>query len=138
MNLKVGRRLWVGFFLVGLLTFAGCASIPSDPSTSGTDKPRVISTFPGGGEYNVSRFAQLEIRFSHLMDSGHLPGFEMFGGGMTVEGRLRWLDPMTLVFRPDEPLKAGISYQCVLSEGRSKAGEELIGIPYIWVFTAGD
>ena len=141
MRGEIGRRFPLAVLGAAMLIFSGCASVPADsPSSSieGTDKPYVVTTMPSGGEYNVPRFSRIEIRFSHLMDSGRMPGFEMYGGGMTIPGQLRWIDPMTLAFRPDEPLKAGYTYQCFLKDGRSKAGEELMGVPYIWVFTAGD
>lgn len=140
MNKKQGNKsvrflAWVGIGLIVSLT--GCAGMlfpPGPPEESG---PYLTSTSPRGGEFGISPYASVEMRFSASMDPATENGFEMYGGGLRVQGALRWVDPTALQFRPEQPFRTGVSYQCILREGRSKDGDPLNGTPYIWLFTAG-
>jgi hypothetical protein len=92
---------------------------------------------PASGAYGVSPYASVEMRFSQEMDTTLISGFEILAKGLLVEGTLRWVDPLTLSFRPRKSFEAGVSYQCVLRDGMSKEGVPLVGVPYVWVFTVG-
>jgi len=133
--MRRGAARWagIGLFLLGM---AGCAGL--SPSGGDPAGPYLVSTIPSAGEFGVSPYTSVQMRFSQAMDPVTENGFEMYGRGGKVEGDLRWVDPVTLAFRPDSPLPAGVSYQCTLREGKTRDGAELVGVPYLWMFTVGE
>lgn len=126
--------IWTVISLLGAILFTGCAVKQGSILPEGNGA-FVVSTFPAAGDFNVSPFVRLEIRFSQKVDPGTEESFEIYGGSGRVDGATQWMDPMTLSFKPGKPLRDGASYQCVLRDGKSADGTPLIGVPYIWVFS---
>ena len=113
-----------------------CATI--DPGLY-DDGPYIVSTYPSTGDFNISRFTDISIRFSEEMDSGADIGFDLLAQGVRIDGTLRWLDSNTvLVFRPYNQLSVNTFYQCIIKQGQSKEGKYLVGVPYVWMFTTGN
>lgn len=136
----VDRRDYLLLLLVSLLLcilpVSGCATVEKGQYPEG---PYIISTYPSTGDFNISRYTDINVRFSEAMDSATEIGFEMLFRGLRVEGVSRWSDANTvIVFRPSKPLEANNTYQCILREGKSKDGKSLVGMPYIWIFTTGN
>ncbi len=120
-----------------MLLMSGCATI--DTSQYPEEGPYIVSTYPSPGDFNISRYTDIHIRFSEPMDPGTETGFEMLSKGIKIEGIKRWLDSNTvLVFRPDKPLEVNGTYQSIIKEGKSKEGKAAVGVPLIWMFTTGN
>ena len=129
-------RLLFSLSLCLILFSWSCATI--DPGLY-NDVPYIVSTCPTSGDFNISRYTDISIRFSEVMDPGAEIGFDLLAQGVRVDGTLRWLDSNTvLVFRPYEPLKVNTFYQCIIKQGQSKEGRQLVGVPYVWMFTTGN
>lgn len=119
-----------------ILFSVSCATI--EPGLY-NDGPYIVSTYPSTGDFNISRHADISIRFSEEMDSGTEIGFDLLAQGIRIDGTLRWLDSNTaLVFRPYKPLSVNTFYQCIIKQGQSKEGAYLVGVPYVWMFTTGN
>ncbi len=125
------------FISVCIILFSGsCATI--EPGLY-NDGPYIVSTYPSTGDFNISRYTDISIRFSEVMDPGTEIGFDLLAQGVKIDGTLRWLDSNTvLVFRPYNPLTVNTFYQCIIKQGRSKEGKHLVGVPYVWMFTTGN
>ncbi len=129
-------ELRLPLFLSWVLLTGGCATIETSQYPEG---PYIVSTYPSTGDFNISRYTDISIRFSESMDSGTETGFEMLSKGMRVEGATRWVDSNTvLIFRPHKPLEANSLYQCIIRGGTGREGKSLAGVPYIWMFTTGN
>lgn len=129
------RLIFIASVFCMLLT-GGCATIDTGRYPEG---PYIVSTYPSPGDFNISRYTDINIRFSEVMDPGTGTGFEILAGGLKIDGEKRWSDSNTvLVFRPYKPLEVKSLYQCIIREGKSKDGKDLSGVPYIWMFTTGN
>ena len=122
---------------VGIIfLISSCATIETSKYPEG---PYVVSTYPSPGDFNISRYTDINIRFSEMMDPGTEIGIEVLANGISIEGSKRWSDSNTaLIFRPYKPLDANSMYQCIMRGGKSKDGKPLVGVPYIWMFTTGN
>ena len=121
-------------FCISLIS--GCATIETSQYPEG---PYIVSTYPSVGDFNISRYTDINIRFSEVMDPGTEIGFEMLSKGLMIEGAKRWSDSNTvLIFRPNKPMEVNSTYQCLIRDGKSKDGKALVGVPYIWMFTTGN
>jgi len=134
------RRLFRLIFLLPLLSIvfsaSSCATIETGPYQEG---PYIVSTYPSPGDFDISRYTDIHVRFSEAMDPVTVTGFEMLSKGETVEGEKRLLNSDTvLIFRPYKPLDPRGMYQCIMKEGKSRDGKALVGVPYIWTFTTGN
>ena len=126
------------FFISPLLIlFSGsCATIDTGLYDDG---PYIVSTYPSSGDFNISKYTDISIRFSEEMDPGTESGFDLLAQGVRIDGTLRWLDSNTvLVFRPYNQLGVNTFYQCIIKQGKSKEGKYLVGVPYVWMFTIGN
>lgn len=129
-------ELILPLFLYCILLGGGCATIETSQYPEG---PYIVSTYPSTGDFNISRYADISIRFSESMDSSTEIDFEMLSKGMRIEGATRWVDSNTvLAFRPSKALEANSTYQCIIREGKSREGKAIAGVPYIWMFTTGN
>ena len=129
-------RLIFILLLPYMLFTGGCATIGTSQEAEG---PYIVSTYPSSGDFNISRYTDINIRFSEVMDPSAETGLEIVSKGIRVEGTKRWSDSNTLlVFRPDKPLDPNNMYQGIMREGRSMDGKPAVGIPYIWMFTTGN
>lgn len=134
------KRLFRLLFVLPLVFFAlsvsRCATIETSQYPEG---PYIVSTYPSSGDFNISRYSDIHVRFSEVMDPGTETGFEMLSKGVPIEGEKKLLNSNTvLIFRPYRPLEANGMYQCIMKEGKSKDGKALVGVPYIWTFTTGN
>lgn len=132
--------LGLALLLLSALTLTSCAGGLGE--MEGEDQqggpPRIISTTPYNGEYNVSRFNMtVQIAFSTDMEPSTQEYFALMEGGVKVMGNLHWITPSTLQFIPSMPLNPNGNYIVSLSEGRSLKGEVLVNAPYSWTFTTG-
>ena len=129
-------RLLVSASLCIILFSGSCATIEPGQYQDG---PYIVSTYPASGDFNISRYTDISIRFSEALEPGADIGFDLLAHGVRVDGSLRWLDSYTvLVFRPYDPLSVNSMYQCVIKQGQSKEGKQLVGVPYVWMFTTGN
>ncbi len=129
-------RLLFVLSLCMVLFTGSCATM--DPGLN-SDGPYIVSSYPTTGDFNISRYTDISIRFSEAMDPGTELGFDLLAQGVRIDGALRWLDSNTvLVFRPYNPLSVNTFYQCVIKQGQSKEGRNLVGVPYVWMFTTGN
>ena len=130
----LGLKLIIVFAFVLLLT--GCATVDTSQYQDG---PYIVSTYPSSGDFNISRYTDINVRFSDIMDPATEAGFEVLSKGMRIDGSKRWLDTNTvLAFRPYKPLEPDTTYQCIIREGKTKEGKEIVLVPYIWMFTTGN
>lgn len=132
------RFMWLIFFIsAGMVILSGgCATV--DPGLL-NDGPYIVSTYPSTGDFNISRYTDISIRFSEIMEPGADIGFDLLAQGVKIDGTLRWIDSnTTLVFRPYNPLSVNTFYQCIVKQGQSKDGKYLTGVPYVWMFTTGN
>ncbi len=126
------RSIFV-ILIVCILLVNSCATIETKRYVEG---PYIISTYPSPGDFNISRYTDINIRFSEIMDASSEVGFEVLSRGVKIDGSKRWLESnIVLVFRPYKPLEANGTYQCIIRDGKSKDGKPLVGIPHIWMFT---
>lgn len=115
---------------------SGCATVATDQYDEG---PYIVSTYPSSGDFNISIYSDVNVRFNEAMDTSTETGFEILSKGMRIEGTKRWLDSNTvLTFRPYKPFESNSLYQCIIREGKSRDGSSLGGVPYIWIFTTGN
>ncbi len=136
LSKAMALRLLFIALLCTILFSGSCATIEPGQYQDG---PYIVSTYPSSGDFNVSRFTDITIRFSEAMDPGNEIGFDLLAQGVKVDGSLRWLDSNTvLVFRPYNPLNANSFYQCIIQQVQSKEGKHLVGVPYVWMFTTGN
>ena len=97
------------------------------------EKPYVISTYPSPGDFHISPYTDIRIRFNKEMKD---VSFELLNSGKRVEGEGRWTDSNRMfIFQPYDPLEKGILYQCILKNGKDMDGLYTINTPYIWFFT---
>lgn len=133
---KLLLRLFFFISLCMILFTGSCATI--DPGVY-QDGPYIVSTYPSTGDFNISRFTDISIRFSEVMDPGTEIGLDLLAQGVKIDGTLRWIDSNTvLVFRPYNQLSVNTFYQCIIKQGQSKEGKQLVGVPYVWMFTTGN
>src|SRR3989304_8726100 len=126
------RLIWISS-LVSILLAGGCATVDRNQYPEG---PYIVSTYPSPGDFNISRYTDIHIRFSEAMDPDTGTGFEILSRGIRIEGGKMWSDSNTvLIFRPDKPLDVNGAYQGIMREGKSKEGKALTGGPYLWMFT---
>ncbi len=125
------------FISVCTILFSGsCATIEPGLYDEG---PYIVSTYPSTGDFNISRYTDISIRFSEAMDPGTEIGFDLLAQGVKIDGTLRWMDSNTvLLFRPYNPLGVNTFYQCIIKQGQSGGGRHLVGVPYVWMFTTGN
>ncbi|HAS18213.1 MAG: hypothetical protein A2Y48_09680 [Nitrospirae bacterium RIFCSPLOW2_12_42_9] len=134
-NLIINRLIFIAaiFFV---FCFTGCATVDTSQYQDG---PYIVSTYPSSGDFNISRYTDINVKFSDIMDPATEAGFEALSKGMRIDGSKRWLDTNTvLAFRPYKPLEPNTTYQCIIREGKTKEGKDLVLIPYIWMFTTGN
>ena len=118
---------------MSVLLAGGCATVDRNQFPEG---PYIVSTYPSPGDFNISRYTDIQIRFSEPMDPDTGIGFEILSKGIRVEGGKMWSDSnRVLIFRPDKPLDVNGTYQGIIREGKSKERKGLTGVPYLWMFT---
>lgn len=131
--MSVDRPYLYGLLFSVIFLIGGCATV-------GTGQPRIgpyiTSTYPSPGDFNISRYTDIRIRFSEEMED---ISFELIESGQRVDGSGRWADSKTMfIFQPYDPLKARKTYQGILRDGKSVKEENLTGVPFIWMFTTGN
>jgi len=110
----------------------------SDPS--GID---IVKTSPEyGSEIGDLGDLLITIEFNQKMDPTLVEDFVLDQRGITdengdpieISGQFTWLDPRTLQFKPNIPLKPNATYQVSLFSVRNEEGEEMEGVPYRLAF----
>ncbi len=101
--------------------------------------PAVTSLWPRDGSVEVPVDTLISVRFSRsivppdrLVVPGLLPAFRT---DPPVSGSVVWIDPATLLFRPDQPLRPGVRYTCSLSPDLTDQSGTPLGRAYSWSFT---
>ncbi len=101
--------------------------------------PAVTSLWPRDGSVEVPVDTLISVRFSRsivpldrLAVPGVLPAFRI---DPPVSGSVVWIDPATLLFRPDQPLRPGVRYTCSLSPDLTDQSGTPLGRAYSWSFT---
>lgn len=115
------------------------------PPAFGSDSPEIeiVKTSPKYGAEigNLDRLL-ITIVFNQEMDPELVEDFVLDQRGITDEngdpieipGEFTWLDPRTVQFKPNTPLKPNATYQVSLFSVRNREGEEMEGVPYRLAF----
>ena len=124
-------------FIIILLSGCSAAQGISDKNLNKdiqqSEKPYVISTYPSPGDFHISQYTDIRIRFNKEMKDA---SFELLDRGKRIEGEGRWTDSRRMfIFQPYDSLKKGTTYQCILKEGIDMDGRRTVNTPYIWFFT---
>jgi len=101
--------------------------------------PAVTSLWPRDGSVGVSVDTLISVRFSRaIVPPDRLAVPELLPAFRTdppVAGSVVWIDPATLLFRPDQPLRPGVRYTCSLSPNLTDQSGTPLGRVYSWSFT---
>jgi uncharacterized protein YfaS (alpha-2-macroglobulin family) len=100
--------------------------------------PAVTSLWPRDGSVEVPVDTLISVRFSRsIVPPDRLAVPELLPAFRTdppVAGSVVWIDPATLLFRPDQPLRPGIRYTCSLSPDLTDQSGTPLGRAYSWSF----
>jgi hypothetical protein len=101
--------------------------------------PAVLALLPPDGARDVAIDVPISIRFSRaivptatLALPRELPELRF---DPPVAGSATWLDPATVLFRPDAPLRPGTRYQATLAAGLTDLGGGELGRDIVWSFS---
>jgi len=101
--------------------------------------PAVTSLWPRDGSVEVPVDTLISVRFSRsIVPPDRLAVPELLPAFRTdppVAGSAVWIDPATLLFRPDQPLRPGVRYTCSLSPDLTDQSGTPLGRAYSWSFT---
>jgi uncharacterized protein YfaS (alpha-2-macroglobulin family) len=100
--------------------------------------PRVVASDPAEGQ-SLALTGALRLTFDQAMDADKTAAaFQLTGADhQAVPGKVTWADERTLVFQPQQPLKAAAAYQAALGQGAvSKQGQALENNPSLSFTTA--
>ncbi|ABQ89505.1 Ig-like domain-containing alpha-2-macroglobulin family protein [Roseiflexus sp. RS-1] len=101
--------------------------------------PAVTSLWPRDGSVEVPVDTLISVRFSRsIVPPDRLAVPELspaFRTDPPVSGSVVWIDPATLLFRPDQPLRPGVRYTCSLSPDLTDQSGTPLGRAYSWSFT---
>jgi len=99
----------------------------------------VTTLWPRDGSVDVPLDTPVSVRFSRpiappdaLARPGTLPALR---SDPPLSGSVIWLDPATLLFRPDQPLRPGMRYTFSLSPDLTDQSGVPLGRAYTWSFT---
>ncbi|MGQ9893941.1 MAG: Ig-like domain-containing protein [Roseiflexus sp.] len=101
--------------------------------------PAVISLWPRNDSVAVPVDTLISVRFSRsIVPPDRLAVPELLPAFRTdppIAGSVVWIDPATLLFRPDQPLRPGVHYTCFLSPDLTDQSGTPLGRTYSWSFT---
>jgi hypothetical protein len=99
----------------------------------------VIALWPRDGSINVPLDTLVSVRFSRPIALAHAlarsESLSALHSDPPLSGSVTWLDPVTLLFRPAEPLRPGVRYTFSLDPDLTDQGGVPLGRTYTWSFT---
>lgn len=99
----------------------------------------VTALWPRDGSVAVSLDTPVGVRFSRPIASAnaltHSRLFPALRSDPPLSGSVTWLDPVTLLFRPSEPLRPGVRYTFSLDSNLTDQSGVPLGRTYTWSFT---
>jgi uncharacterized protein YfaS (alpha-2-macroglobulin family) len=101
--------------------------------------PAVLALLPPDGAQSVATNTPISIRFSRPIvptDSLRLPAqLPELQLDPPASGSALWLDPSTVLFRPNSPFRPGTRYQATLRAGLTDLGGGELGRDVAWSFS---
>lgn len=134
-----------GSLMRWLIWGLGAFMITQVPTAFGSNSPEIeiVKTSPEyGAEISDLDRPLITIEFNQEMDPTLVEDFVLDQRGITDEngdpieipGQFTWLDPKTLQFKPNIPLRPNATYQVSLFSVRNRDGEEMEEVPYRLAF----
>lgn len=86
--------------------------------------PAAVAPFPADSSLFVDPAVEVKVTFNQAMDKASAEAHFMLVGPKStlVEGSFSWLDDLTLIFRPRQPLSLSSRYDARLEKGASAFG----------------
>lgn len=101
--------------------------------------PAVVAVLPPNDAKNVPLTTTIGLRFSRPMVSAAIlaqpTAMPSLHFDPPLEGRVTWLDPFSLIFRPTTPLQANTHYQATLTADFADLSGSQLGTSFGWTFS---